>query len=237
LFMYQSKIIMGSALLRSLRNQNKVTLLTVLSQTDLHRKLGGTNSSLRLWPRPDAHVNINPDLYTAGLPPPEKSDATLPAFETISGRRILTLLSIDLSHASALHKDEIRKLIDAHLADAIGFLRQEIGKDHQMIFGHESESEVFDLIAFLYTSARQTLRGPELHLLVHSGLGYNDGNVVKGEVIDVLTAMSQEKSGRILVTEEVAALMCLNPKRFHLAYSGILTHDSISRTVYEVTVA
>lgn len=63
LFSFQSSVIFGSAVIRSAMNHNKPTLLTVLSETDLNRKEGGTRDTLSRWPYPERHVNINPDNF------------------------------------------------------------------------------------------------------------------------------------------------------------------------------
>jgi tetratricopeptide (TPR) repeat protein len=63
LFSFQSAVIFGSAVIRSSMNHTKPSLLTVLSETDLHRKEGGTRDTVSRWPYPDRHVNINPDDF------------------------------------------------------------------------------------------------------------------------------------------------------------------------------
>lgn len=72
LFSFQNRVIFGSAIIRSTMNHTEPTLLTVLSETDLRLKEGGTRDTVNLWPYPSRHVNINPDNYFSptSLPPP-----------------------------------------------------------------------------------------------------------------------------------------------------------------------
>ena len=63
LFTFLSQVIYGSAIIRSTINHSTPYLLTVLSETDLKRKEGGTRDASSLWPYPQQHININPDQY------------------------------------------------------------------------------------------------------------------------------------------------------------------------------
>ncbi len=63
LFSFQNRVIFGSAVIRSAMNHTEPTLLTVLSETDLRLKEGGTRDTVSLWPYPGRHININPDNY------------------------------------------------------------------------------------------------------------------------------------------------------------------------------
>lgn len=63
LFSFQNRVIFGSAIIRSSINHTEPTLLTVLSETDLRLKEGGTRDTVNLWPYPTRHVNINPDNF------------------------------------------------------------------------------------------------------------------------------------------------------------------------------
>lgn len=72
LFALQSRIILGSALHRAALLQTKPHLLSVLSETDMTRKPGGTRDTIALWPnRGDHWTNINPDQFisNAQYPP------------------------------------------------------------------------------------------------------------------------------------------------------------------------
>ena len=65
LFSFQSRIIFGAAVLRSASYHQEPTLLTVLSDTDLRRKEGGTRDTVRMWPFADKYINVNPDQFVA----------------------------------------------------------------------------------------------------------------------------------------------------------------------------
>ncbi|MBK7650443.1 MAG: DUF4071 domain-containing protein [Flammeovirgaceae bacterium] len=67
LFSLLGKVIFGAAVLRSQTFHQEPYLLTVLSELDMKRREGGTRDTIQLWPYPQRHTNINPDvLYVPG---------------------------------------------------------------------------------------------------------------------------------------------------------------------------
>ena len=63
LFSLQSRIIFGSAILRSKLLHGKASLVSVLSEVDMNSKTGGTRETIKLWPYTDRVHNINPDRF------------------------------------------------------------------------------------------------------------------------------------------------------------------------------
>lgn len=63
LFLLQSNVIFGLAVLRAAANHQQPTLISVLSERDQSKKTGGTRDTLALWPFRRNHVNVNPDVF------------------------------------------------------------------------------------------------------------------------------------------------------------------------------
>jgi len=109
LFSFQNRVIFGSAVIRSSMNHTEPTLLTVLSETDLKSKEGGTRDTINLWPFPNRYVNINPDNYIVpgSAPPPSiAQENPKPAFTPID-RPVVYAVCADLP---GLQPEEQRKL-------------------------------------------------------------------------------------------------------------------------------
>ncbi len=118
LFSFQNRVIFGSAVIRSSMNHTEPTLLTVLSETDLRLKEGGTRDTINLWPFPGRYVNINPDNYvTPGMVPPVVSlkEEPKPVYPPMD-RPVLYVVAADLPASSPEEQtkiwEEIKKKMD-----------------------------------------------------------------------------------------------------------------------------
>lgn len=63
LFNILGRVIFGSTFIKGKTLRTKPSLLTVLSDSDLSRKTGGSRDLMELWPYKDTWQNINPDKY------------------------------------------------------------------------------------------------------------------------------------------------------------------------------
>ncbi|MBL7863408.1 MAG: DUF4071 domain-containing protein [Cyclobacteriaceae bacterium] len=118
LFSFQNRVIFGSAIIRSVMNHTEPTLLTVLSETDLRQKEGGTRDTISLWPYAGRHININPDNFLSpgtATPPSLKTEEirrTHPAID----RPVLFAVCADLPGVTSGEQqkvfEEIQKRMD-----------------------------------------------------------------------------------------------------------------------------
>ena len=115
LFSFQSRVIMGAAVIRGSMNYTKPTLLTVLSETDLNQKEGGTRETVSVWPYSDRHININPDGF---VDQQEATHITSPPqiVAKILNRPLLYLVCADLSDTP----DEEQRKIWKEVLEKIG---------------------------------------------------------------------------------------------------------------------
>jgi hypothetical protein len=109
LFSFQNRVIFGSAIIRSAMNHTEPTLLTVLSETDLRLKEGGTRDTVNLWPYPSRHININPDNYfsPSSLPPPTATKEEVRKSYPPIDRPVLYGIIVDIP---GMNKEEQTKL-------------------------------------------------------------------------------------------------------------------------------
>ena len=93
LFLLQSNVIFGLSVLRSAANHREPTLMSVLSEWDQKKKMGGTRDTLASWPFKNNHANVNPDVFLDQAP--DFVAETRRAAETISPRPVLYFVACD----------------------------------------------------------------------------------------------------------------------------------------------
>lgn len=236
LFNLQSKVIFGSALLRSMAHQNKTTLLTVLSETDLKRKMGGTNFSLSLWPYRENHVNINPDIFiTAGTVAIETHEHQHQA-ETLPGRKIWNLVVADLSGLMPLYKERVLKDLAQENPDALPSGRTQVDKD-VCLYAFDSEFAAFDLMNHLIGMQKNLPKGQQMSIVLHTGLAHGTEDGLKGESIDIALQLNRLSFAGICASEHAAALLALQGGKYSLDFAGsIVTPASGKYSVYRVSI-
>ena len=67
LFAFLGKVLVGAGIMRAALYYDKPYLLTVASELDAARKVGGTNAIRQMWPFNSNHININPDNFILQL--------------------------------------------------------------------------------------------------------------------------------------------------------------------------
>jgi tetratricopeptide (TPR) repeat protein len=234
LFNFQSKIIFGSALLRSQAQQNRTTLLTVLSETDLKKKIGGTNYSLSLWPFREKHVNINPDLFVSGDVVNNSSPALQSGDQSLPHRKIWHHLAIDVSGLTPLFIDKIHKDVVRLNSDALPFRSIEISKV-LTVYSFESEFGAFDLMTHVESQIKTFPKGqvPSIHL--HSGLTSETNGIFSGEGIETIIELSELNIPGIRATENVAAMLALQANQYDLEFAGVVVLQSKNKlAIYRI---
>ncbi len=137
LFSFQNRVIFGSAIIRSAMNHTEPTLLTVLSDTDLRLKEGGTRDTIGLWPYPSRHVNINPDNYFSAAtasPPPTPVKLTKPSYPPLD-RPVLYGLVADLPGMTKQEQEAIWNQLDAQGLPMLAPATIETGEILMISFG------------------------------------------------------------------------------------------------------
>jgi hypothetical protein len=234
LFNFQSKIILGSAMLRSRAQQNTTTLLTVLSETDLKKKIGGTSYSLNLWPFREKHVNINPDIFVSGHVAVTAASNPNIVVEALPDRKIWHHLSIDVTGMMALYAEKIHKELTRLNSSTLPFRSTEVSKELS-VHSFESEFGAFDLMIHLQTLMKSFPTGQQASVHLHSGLSTEHENIITGDAIDTVVELSRLKVPGIRVSEYVAAMLALQPNKYNLEFAGIVVLKSQAKVaIYRV---
>jgi MAP3K TRAFs-binding domain len=110
LFSFQNRVILGTVVLRAAMNFTTPTLLTVLSNTDLRQKEGGTRDTLVIWPYKEHYINVNPDAFLENKIQDEKQSLRPQLLDTAGGH-IFYLVAADLAGASSADRESFKTFI------------------------------------------------------------------------------------------------------------------------------
>lgn len=235
LFNFQSKIIFGSALLRSKAQENKTTLLTVLSETDLKQKIGGTNFSLSLWPHRENHININPDIFVPAGTVDVSPNQNVKKSETLPDRKIWNLVIVNLSGLMPLYQEKIVKDLQQVNLDADGFFKEQSNKD-LWLYAYESEFGAFELMNHIHLLTKNLPKGQQLTVTLHSGLATHDGSSLKGESVETVLELNKLSFTGICVSDHAAALLALQGIKYNLDFAGsVVVGNSKKHSIYRVS--
>jgi len=221
LFTLQSRIIFGSAVLRSAVHHAQPLLLTLLSEVDLKRSTGGTRDTIRLWPFPDRYVNINPDVFLASVTDGD-SGYRVPPARSID-RPVQYLVLADLSSMKTMEKERIYKLINQQLnEEMIPYADPDPAHD-RVLMVFEFETSAMEMVRALIDAVPTHKKEPELKITLHVGpLLKSDGDM-KGEAIGfIYTISTLSPRGALCASSQFAALLALDPKRYAVEYAGLV---------------
>ncbi|MFN3840156.1 MAG: TRAFs-binding domain-containing protein [Cyclobacteriaceae bacterium] len=236
LFTLQSKVIFGSAVLRSAVYHAKPTLLTVLSEMDLKRSTGGTRDTLRLWPFPDQYININPDtLLPSGIAGYDGSPTTQRIIPT--DRPVQYLLLADLSTMKSLEKEKVYKLINQKIDEEVVPHAEPDTAHNRVLMTFEFESGAMEMVRSIIEVLPAYKREPELKITLHAGPLLKKEGGIYGDALQTLRDLSTiAPRGAICASSQFAALLALDPRRYGVEYSGIVSVRNRDLTVYKVTL-
>ncbi|MBX2945501.1 MAG: DUF4071 domain-containing protein [Cyclobacteriaceae bacterium] len=243
LFSFQSRIIFGTAVLRSASYHQEPTLLTVLSDTDLRRKEGGTRDTVRVWPFADKYINVNPDQFVAPETVAAPVSSDFPTIEKKIARPVLYLVLADLSQLPVLERERVNKVVQTKLADELIPYKAFEQKPDSIFISFDAETSAIDFVQLIMV--QQPKVDHPIKLSLHAGPVYleDDGQrnakMVEGENITLIQEMNRlSPRGGIVASDHFASLLALNAKKFKLEYAGMLQGSSASkaRGIYNVTI-
>lgn len=245
LFAYQNRIISGLAALRSASHHSEPTLLTVLSEVDFKRKKGGTRDTIHLWPFPQRHVNINPDIFVKDQPPaPLQVHAQLKSEKAEQiDRPVLYIANVSIESLPALEREKLLKETASKIVDEVIVVKSYVVEEDFILAGFDTESEVMEFVRFIEDLLRSVKRNSSARISLHAGPVYINTESVSldkklsGENAELVKEMNTlTTSGSIFVSDHFAALLALELKKYTLEYAGILaTQRGDSRTIYRVS--
>lgn len=236
LFALQSKVIFGSAVLRSAVHHAIPSLLTVLSEMDLKRSAGGTRDTIRLWPYADHYININPDVWLSSALP---QSADIPASEPVRlvDRPVQYLVLADLSGMKTLEKEKVYKLINQRLNDElIPFTEPDPAHD-VVLMVFEFESGALEMVRDMIEVVPSHKKEPKLKITLHVGPLLRKEGGLQGEALNVIRDISTlSPRGTLCASYQFAAMLALDTKRYTVDYAGIVSgKDQNDYPVYRIT--
>ena len=224
LFNLTAYILFGLSALRSSASHGEPTLLMVLSERDLSKRMGGVRDTLSLWPYPKNRVTINPDIYVSDNRETEGSTA-----REISERPVLYMVCCDLPDEKV--KATLLENMDVSSIPPVVF---EV-KEKQLIAGFKTilgAMEFCDLIAKVSVwpfQQKNTVR-----ISMHVGPVRIDPLKIEqpltGTSIVALERLhSMTIPGSIYTTAFVAAILALDVDKYSFDYVDTLTAGENSK--------
>jgi tetratricopeptide (TPR) repeat protein len=230
LFAFQSKVIFGSAMLRSQMYRNDPYLITVLSETDLQRKAGGTRDALGLWPLPANITNINPERFVSpGLSVAPEPPTALP---TETPRPVYYLVRFDIGTIDAVDKRKVERIImEAGKSEYVRIVPQ----DAWQLIAFRLSRPAFDFLRQMTESLSQTAGSNRWRMVVHAGpVDWNHPE--ESEALARLRRLSDFATPeQICCTLPFAAVIALESKGFQITFSGMMSDpDNNDEPVYQI---
>ncbi|MCK6617857.1 MAG: TRAFs-binding domain-containing protein [Cyclobacteriaceae bacterium] len=236
LFTLQSRVIFGSAVLRSAVHHAVPSLLTVLSEVDLRRSTGGTRDTIRLWPYPDRYVNINPDVLLSSVVEGDNGTKT-PPVRSID-RPVQYLVLADLSSMKTMEKERIYKLINQRLDEELIPYADPDPAHDRVLMVFEFETSAMEMVRALIDAVPTHKKEPGLKITLHVGPLLRQEGDTKGEAINLIYTLSAvSPRGALCASSQFAALLALDAKRYEIQYAGIVWgKEQAEYPVYQVVL-
>ena len=237
LFLLQTSIIFGLSVLRSIGNHKEPTLISVLSERDLKRKMGGTRDTIALWPFQKNHITVNPDVYLR-----DEVEIILEEVHPnpiVSDRPVLYFVCADLSSDNKLNTALVNEMESSSLPPLV--VDQ---YDDHLTAGFKT---IFSAMEFCEVVSRTMMKPfqqkPPVRLSLHVGPLRIKTDIVKqtlyGEVIDTLKRLHDlALPGSIHATGIVAAILALEGKKYSFDYVDTLSTpgDAKALDVFKVHI-
>ena len=232
LFSLQGKVILGSAVLQSKSFQSEPILLTVLAQTDLVIKEGGTRHMVNNWPYPATHVNVGLESLASGAGA-GKGTGEKPLKNMQVKRPVQFLIRVDLASISTLEREKVLKSIDLKTSEESSPCYRFADGNTAWILSLDYETGAIEILKMLNSSKQ----GRQLAIVLHAGPVDKDGEATDGGVLEQLRLIAgYSMPGVTLASHTFATLLALLPSQFEVEYSSTISgSDGEEIPVYKVT--
>ncbi len=230
LFSFQNRVLFGSAIIRSAMNHTEPTLLTVLSDTDLRLKEGGTRDTVGLWPFPARHVNINPDNYfSAGAASPTTiaAKASKPSYPPLD-RPVLYGLVADLPGMTKHEQEAIWKQLDAQSLPMLAPVT--IETDEILIISFGSILGAMDAAKVILREVKEHYLGSRLRMSLYaSPVHLAPGEKKKQKVFApesrarIIELHSLVPPGAIYAFARFSSALSLDVQHYSVDYAGVVS--------------
>ena len=239
LFSFQSKVIFGSAILRSMVHHTQPYLLSVLSEVDLNRSEGGTRDTMRLWPFAQRNVNINPDLFLSTEKGSIETKPPRQVREKEVDRPVLFMVFADLLALKPIDKERLISKVNAKIEEEDIPLAAFVIDGDSILTAFEFETSAIEMVRLLLELMKEAGDGLALKIILHAGPVYRNEKGIEGRDTKPLREISRfSPRAAICASGNMAAVLALNPEKFEMEYGGFVSSaDGKSKhTVYKVTI-
>ena len=239
IFSFQSKIIFGSAILRSAVHHTQPYLLSVLSEVDLNRSEGGTRDTMRLWPFAQRNVNINPDLFLSTEKGSIETKPPRQVREKEVDRPVLFMVFADLLALKPIDKERLISKVNAKIEEEDIPLAAFVIDGDSILTAFEFETSAIEMVRLLLELMKEAGDGLALKIILHAGPVYRNERGIEGRDTKPLREISRfSPRAAICASGNMAAVLALNPEKFEMEYGGFVSSaDGKSKhTVYKVTI-
>jgi len=231
LFSFQNRVIFGSAIIRSTINHTEPTLLTVLSETDLRLKEGGTRDTVNLWPYPTRHVNINPDNFfsPSSIPPPEVSKEDFKRDYPPLDRPVLYGLIADIPEMRTEEQSDLWKVVREKLdIPLLSPVTMESGKE--LIMSFSSILGAMDTAKTVLREMKAHYVGDRLRISLYASPAFLEPGPTEKEKI--LAEVSRSRlldlhalvpAGAIYAFARFSSALSLDVRNYSVEYGGLVT--------------
>jgi hypothetical protein len=222
-------MLFGLSLLRSLATHAEPYLITVMSERDQARKMGGTRDTVGLWPNAQRHITINPDVYVPVVPTSEDSTPTTTPQANRTDRPVLYFVCFDLPG-----DDPSGETVFAHLADASLPVAVTWRKDNEVVAGFKQLLGAMEFTSHILSTASPVHPAPRITL--HAGpfpltraTDMQDYPRTQQGVESPVAAIEQVKGvhhltpvGSVYASGTLGALLALDTARYKLSFVDIM---------------
>ncbi|MEI9920154.1 MAG: TRAFs-binding domain-containing protein [Bacteroidota bacterium] len=239
IFTLQTKVIFGSAAMRSHSNRDSPKLLTVMSAVDLKRIEGGTRDTLGLWPFPKNHTNINPDLFITDRSVVIDASATTNELPQPAIKQpVRYLVNCDLSGSLSgslekvleYRKDDTNDRRPTLIADSAS---------STVLASFTNETESIEFVRFVIAALKSVANKGSFRISLHCGpVNISEAGKISGKTVSRAVEMIKvAPSNSIIATEQFAACLALSSSMFSVEYGGVFQSTAEENfSVYNVAL-
>jgi tetratricopeptide (TPR) repeat protein len=223
LFSLLGKVIFGAAILRSQTYHQEPFLLTVLSEFDMKRREGGTRDTIQLWPFPQRHTNINPDvLYIPAELTKSVVSVTRHEQTLIPNRPVLFTACIELGDVLPMERERIEKLIKSFAGEEQLAFKVFEEREDSIVVGLETEIALMDIVRSVWTSTAPFKPEKPIRIGLHVAPVYIHSAEDDSDIKLLRAITRYAPKGSICASIGFAAVLALYPKKFQLDYVGVI---------------
>ncbi len=242
LFSFQSSVIFGSAVIRSSMNHTKPTLLTLLSETDLNRKEGGTRDTIGRWPFADRHVNINPDNLIQGTALDLSGTVAAPQVTQTptADRPVLYIVSADLPGVADADQQKIWSTLKEKM-NAVVVAPVTFEPGEQLVASFSTIAGAMEFARLLMGLIEQYHRTPKLRICLFATPATLEPAGEGKRLTDhghqrLRTIHTQVQPGTLYALARFASVIALDTKKYSMDYAGLVEEGPHHHEIYSVRI-